>query len=297
MGCGVARTSRLGGGQVWWRSTDSVAIGYLGGYPSVPVATVRPPALSGDNGGNHLRRFKMRLRLLAVTLVALAAGDAMAQSASKAGPGSDKLTTEKGRLSYAIGYDLASGLRRQKMDVDPATLTRGIREGLLSKPPAVPAAQMEVLLTAMQQKFLAQAKVAYDKAYAKNKARSDQFMAQYRNKPGVKVLPNGILYRVLEEGSGAMPTVSSQVRIGFLGALVTGEPFASTLKGDVQQPITVAVNDSPLPGLTQVLTMMKQGAHWEVALPSSQAYGDSPRSPVGPGQAVVFDLTLVEVLK
>jgi peptidylprolyl isomerase len=239
----------------------------------------------------------MRLRLLAIVLLALAAGDAMAKGVANGDAGNDKLTTDKGRLSYSIGYDLANGLRRQNMDVDPVALTRGIREGLASKPPAVPQAQMEALLSAMQQKFLAQAKAAYDKAYAANKARSDQFMAQYRNKPGVKALPNGILYRVIDEGSGALPTVGSQVRLSFVGTLVTGEPFASTKKNDVQQPITVAVNDSPMPGLTQVLTLMKPGAHWEVVLPSDQAYGDSPRSPVGPGQAVVFDITLVDVLK
>ncbi len=239
----------------------------------------------------------MRLRLLAVTLVALAAGGAMGQSIAKGEPDSGKLTTEKGRLSYSIGYDLANGLRRQKMDVDPAALTRGIREGLISKPPAVAQAQMDAMLTAMQQKFLAQAKAAYDKALAENKARSDQFMAQYRSKPGVKALPNGVMYRVIEEGSGTSPTSSSQVRISFRGALVTGQVFANTLKGDAQQAITVAVSDSPLPGLEQALMMMKPGAHWEVALPSDQAYGDSPRSPIGPAQAVVFDLKLLEVLK
>jgi FKBP-type peptidyl-prolyl cis-trans isomerase len=245
----------------------------------------------------------MRLRLLAIALTALGAGSAMAQNpprqdvAQHSAVRNDITADNKAKLSYSIGYDLASGLRRQQMDVDAAILIRGISDGLVKKPPAVPQPQMAALLAAMQQKLLARAKAAYQKAFAENKARSDQFLAQYRSKPGVKALPNGVLYRVLEEGNGAMPNVNSQVRISFRGALVTGEPFASTLKGGVQQPITVAVSDSPLPGLTQALTMMQQGAHWEVALPSAQAYGDSPRSPVGPGQAVVFDITLLEVLK
>jgi FKBP-type peptidyl-prolyl cis-trans isomerase len=246
----------------------------------------------------------MRLRLLAIALIALTAlgaGSAMAQNSPRQDvtqrAAANVATDNKAKLSYAIGYDLASGLRRQQMDVDTATLIRGISDGLVKKPPAVPPAQMEALLTAMQQKFLAQAKAAYQKAFTENKARSDQFLTQYRGKPGVKTLTGGIMYRVIDDGSGAMPTATSQVRIRFRGALVTGQVFASTFKNDNQQPITVGVNDSPLPGLSQVLTMMKQGAHWEVVLPSDQAYGDSPRSPVGPGQAVVFDITLVEVLK
>jgi peptidylprolyl isomerase len=249
----------------------------------------------------------MRLRLLVVTLTgltALGAESAIAQNSArqdvaKHSAANTDITTpdNKTKLSYAIGYDLASGLRRQQMDVDAATLMRGISDGLVKKPPAVPPAQMEALLTAMQQKFLAQAKAAYQKAFAENKARSDQFLAQYRNRPGVRTLPGGVMYHVLDDGGGATPTANSQVRISFRGTLVTGQVFASTLKGDNPQPITVGVNDSPLRGLTQVLTMMKQGAHWEVVLPPDQAYGDSPRSPVGPGQAVVFDITLVEVLK
>lgn len=244
----------------------------------------------------------MRLCLLAIALAMSMPGVAMAQHAGK--PGAAKpaaagkdFASEKSRLSYSIGYDLASGLNRQKMDVDTPTLLRGITDGLASRPPAVPANQMATLLTAMQQKFLAQAKSAYEKAFTENKARSDQYIAQYRAKPGVKTLSDGIVYRVIEEGSGPMPTVNSQVRISFRGAIVSGQVFASTLKGDVQQPISVGVSDSPLPGLKQVLTAMKQGAHWEVVLPSDQAYGDSPRSPVGPAQAVLFDITLVEVLK
>jgi FKBP-type peptidyl-prolyl cis-trans isomerase len=249
----------------------------------------------------------MRLRLLVVTLTgltALGAESAIAQNASRQDvarhpAANTDITTpdNKIKLSYAIGYDLASGLRRQQMDVDAATLIRGISDGLAKKPPEVPPAQMEALLTAMQQKFLTQAKAAYQKAITENKARSEQFLAQYRSKSGVKTLSGGIMYRVIDDGGGVMPTVNSQVRISFRGALVNGKVFASTLKGDNQQPITVGVSDSPLRGLTQVLTMMKQGAHWEVVLPSDQAYGDSPRSPVGPGQAVVFDITLVEVLK
>ena len=55
------------------------------------------------------------------------------------------------------------------------------------------------------------------------------------------------------------------------------------------------VSEAPLPGLREVLPMMKTGSRWEVFLPPDQGYGDNPRSPVGPSQAVVFDVKLVSV--
>jgi peptidylprolyl isomerase len=41
--------------------------------------------------------------------------------------------------------------------------------------------------------------------------------------------------------------------------------------------------------------MMPMGSRWELFLPAEQAYGNTPRSPIGPGQAVVFDVKVVEV--
>ena len=43
------------------------------------------------------------------------------------------------------------------------------------------------------------------------------------------------------------------------------------------------------------LTQMPSGSRWEVVLPPEQAYGNTPQSPIGPNQAVVFDVQLVGV--
>jgi len=83
------------------------------------------------------------------------------------------------------------------------------------------------------------------------------------------------------------------VKLQFRGSLYTGQEFASTYQGN--QPVTMKVSDAPLKGLQEALPLMKSGSRWELFMPSELAYGDSPRSPIGPSQAVVFDVTLVEV--
>ena len=90
-------------------------------------------------------------------------------------------------------------------------------------------------------------------------------------------------------------SAASEVKLHFRGSLSTGQEFASTYQGN--QAVSMKVSDAPLPGLKTVLPMMPTGSRWELFLPPDQAYGDSPRSPIGPAQAVVFDVKLVEIAK
>lgn len=226
----------------------------------------------------------MKLRLTAALVAALCMGGALAQDTS----------SEKGKLSYAIGYEIGKDFTERKMEVDLNTVIRGVQDGYAKKNPAVPEAEMQAALEAMQQSMVEQARAEFEKLSAENKTKSDAFLAQNRTKSGVVVLPSGIQYRVIEDGTGNRPTANSQVKIHFRGSLSTGLEFASTYQGN--QPLTLQVSQAPLPGLKEILPLMKQGARWELFLPPEQAYGDTPRSPVGPNQAVVFDVRLVEIL-
>jgi FKBP-type peptidyl-prolyl cis-trans isomerase len=231
----------------------------------------------------------MMLRLLAFALAALATGTALAQD----------VTSEKGKLSYAVGYDFGRSMVDSKVDIDPVTLNRAIQDGMARRNPALPQQQMAQVLQTMQQKMLAQAKSDFDKAAAENKASSDWFMAKNHAKAYVKVLPNGIQYRVIEEGNGPTARPDGEVRIMYKASISTGQEFATSYGGAGVQakPTTVTINQSPLPGIKQILPMMKQGARWEIVLPPDQAYGSGPGSPIGPNQVVLFDIKVVEVLK
>lgn len=225
----------------------------------------------------------MKLRLTAALLAALTTGAVTAQDT----------TSDKGKLSYAVGYEIGRDLNERKIDVDMNTVMRAIQDGHAKKAPAVPEEQMAQALRAMQEKMVADARAEFERVSNQNKAASDKFLADNRAKQGVTVLPSGIQYRVIENGNGRQPTATSEVQIHFRGSLHTGQEFASTYSGNT--PVTIKVSEAPLPGLKEVLPMMRQGSRWEIFLPADQAYGNTPRSPIGPNQAVVFDVRLVEV--
>jgi FKBP-type peptidyl-prolyl cis-trans isomerase len=226
---------------------------------------------------------KLRLTVALLAAMGMGSGAVLAQDTS----------SDKGRLSYAIGYNIGKDFAEKNMDVDVNTVIRALQDAAANRPPAVPEEQMVQALEKMQATMLERARAEFEKVAGENRAKSDQFLAQNRAKSGVTTLPSGIQYRIIEEGNGGRPAASSEVKLHFRGSLHTGQEFASTYQGN--QPVTMKVNEAPLRGLQEVLPLMKAGSRWEVFLPSDMAYGDSPRSAIGPGQAVVFDVRLVEV--
>lgn len=232
----------------------------------------------------------MKLRLLAAALTALTltAGAASAQDTS----------SEKGKLSYALGYDLGRNLIESGEQVDLATINKGVQDGFAKKEPGVPVEQLRTAVESMQKRQLAKQKAAFDQAAAANKTKSDAYLVQNKAKAGVKTLPSGVQYREIEKGSGAKPAQSSDVQLQYKGSLIDGRTFVDTStppQGQPAGPVSLKVSQIPLTGLREALTMMPTGARWEVVLPADKAYGNTPQSPIGPNQAVVFDVKLISV--
>lgn len=211
--------------------------------------------------------------------------------------GAQQAATDKDRLSYALGYDFGRSLVENKVDVDPAVLLRAIQDGMSRKTPTMSQQQIATVLHSLTMKMYAQAKSEFDKASAENKAASDSLLAKNRVRQGVKVLPSGVQYRVIEEGNGPSPRPDGQARILYRASVPSGQEFVSSYNTRPPQPTTITIAESPLAGIRQVLPMMREGAHWEIVLPPDQAYGSGPGSPVGPNQALVIDIKMVEIVR
>lgn len=225
----------------------------------------------------------MMLRWMVASLATLSMGVVAAQD----------LSSDKAKLSYAVGYELGRDFNEKKLDIDLSTVIRAIQDGYAKRDPSVSEADMRDAMTKMQEQLFNQAKAEFDRVSAENKAASDRFLAQNRAKQGVTVLPSGIQYKVIDAGNGARPSANSEVQLHFRGSLASGQEFASTYTGNT--PITLRVAEAPIEGLKEVLPLMNAGSRWEIYLPPEKAYGDGPRAPVGPNQAVVFDVRLIEV--
>jgi FKBP-type peptidyl-prolyl cis-trans isomerase len=192
-------------------------------------------------------------------------------------------TSEKGKVSYAIGYQIGSGLADRKMDVDIATVTRAVQDAFAKRQPAVPEAAMRDALAKLDQKMKAEA----DKMLGDNKREADAFLASNRGKKGIVVLPNGVQYRVIEEGSGRQITATSEVTFHVRVSLTNGREIRSSFVGE---PVKAKVSD--MPGifgtrlLPEVIQRMKGGDHWMVYLPPEQASGN---------QVFIWEIKIIDV--
>lgn len=233
----------------------------------------------------------MKLRVLAAALAAmtLAAGTAVAQDTS----------TEKGKLSYALGYDYGQSLhqliaRGEQIDIN--ALVKGVQDAYAKRDPAVPAEQLRPAVEAFQkreQQRAAQAKAEYEKVAAENLAKSRQFVAQHKAMSGVRTLPGGAQVRVLEAGNGAKPTMSSTVQLEVAGPYPWGQRPGQPQPA--KQIPSIPVSQVEMPAMREVLTQMPEGAKWEVVLPPDKAYGADPRTGFPPNVAVQFEVRLVDV--
>ena len=199
------------------------------------------------------------------------------------------LKTEKQRFSYTVGVQMAMGIKSQGIEVDAEALKQAIDDVFAGHEPALSSDEMRQALMAFQQRQEAARKAQADE----NRKRGEAFLARNRQQAGVKVLSNGIQYRVIKKGSGPRPTASDTVVVNYRGRLVDGQEFDSSYKRG--EPATFPVN-GVIKGWQEILPLMPAGSKWEVVVPSDLAYGAAGAGGhIGPNETLVFDIDLLEV--
>ncbi len=154
------------------------------------------------------------------------------------------------------------------------------------------------LYSMMDAQQIAQAKMAALKTknmlkqYGANKEEGEKFMAMNKKKDGVKVLPSGVQYKVIKEGTGAMPKDTSLVTVNYEGKTLDGKVFDSTYKRN--EPVELRANQV-IKGWTEALVHMPEGSVWEVYIPQNLAYGERESGQIKPFSALIFKIELVKV--
>ena len=226
----------------------------------------------------------MRFIFAFIVLAALMAGPVMAQD----------LTSEKGKLSYAVGWDIGEDIQRRGADFDVETVIAAIRDSAAGKESQVSADEMVALLTALQQKVRQEQAEAFQKLAEENQKKSEEFLAANISKNGIVALPSGIQYRIIEEGEGARPGMDSSVKVHYRGSKTDGLEFDSSFARGVPEEFQVS---SVLRGWQEVLPLMKTGSTWQIFVPPEMAFGARGNPPVGPNEVLIFDLKLVEIIQ
>ena len=156
------------------------------------------------------------------------------------------------------------------------------------------------LMTIEQANEIAQAKLQAIKAreaekqFGDNKVAGEKFLAANAKREGVKVLPSGVQYKVIKEGSGEIPADSSMVVVNYEGKTIDGKVFDSSY--DRKEPVTFPAN-RVIKGWTEALVHMPVGSIWEVYIPQELAYGERSTGQLKPFSALIFKIELVSIKK
>ena len=156
----------------------------------------------------------------------------------------------------------------------------------------------EGLMTVEQAQTVAQTKMQeiktreMEKTYGPNKEEGEKFLAANAKKDGVKTLESGVQYKVLKEGTGAIPADTSLVKVHYEGRLLNDSVFDSSYKRG--EPITLRCNQT-IKGWTDAMVHMPAGSIWEVYIPQDLAYGEREQGMIKPFSVLKFKIELIEV--
>ena len=203
------------------------------------------------------------------------------------------METNKDKVSYLIGREIAGNLIDQSLDLNTEFLFKGIESRLSGEDSTLSQEESGKVMNEFQRK-LGEKLDAERKAVAeKNKKAGEDFLAENSKKDGIESTDSGIQYRIIHAGTGQKPERSSTVETHYEGTLIDGEVFDSSVKRGQTAIFPVS---GVIQGWQEILQLMPEGSKWEVFIPWNLAYGETGSPPqIGPYSALIFTIELISI--
>lgn len=192
------------------------------------------------------------------------------------------------KISYALGMVIGHNLKSMNVgQISSADFAQAVADILDGKQPAMADAEAQQLV----QKHLQECQENQGKAV---REAGEAFLAENAKKDGVVVLPSGLQYTVLREGTLRKPKATDSVECHYEGRLIDGTVFDSSYKRG--QSATFPLK-GVIAGWTEGVQLMGEGAKYRFFIPYHLAYGErGAGGSIPPYAALVFDVELVKVL-
>jgi FKBP-type peptidyl-prolyl cis-trans isomerase FklB len=193
------------------------------------------------------------------------------------------------RFSYMIGMQIGQQLKNDHIELDEAAFLAAIKDAASGAEPQLSPQEMQATMQRIQQQRAAAAQALGEQ----NRIAGQQFLAANKDKEGVKELPSGLQYRVIQAGTGASPKATDTVEVHYRGTLIDGTEFDSSYSRG--EPATFPVN-GVIKGWQEALQVMHEGAKWQIVVPSELAYGSRGAGAlIGPNATLIFDVELLKI--
>jgi FKBP-type peptidyl-prolyl cis-trans isomerase len=209
-----------------------------------------------------------------------------------------KIKTKTDSLSYAFGIVNYNALKSDSLNLEPSLVAKAMLDGEKGNAVMTDEAARSFIMAFINEREAVKAskKAEEDKILFKDHiAANEAYLAQNKTKPGVTVTPSGLQYEVITMGTGEKPTGDSQVKVHYVGTLIDGTEFESSVKRN--EPAQFPVS-GVIPGWTEALQLMPVGSKFKLCIPESIGYGARGAGEViKPYSTLIFDVELLEIIK
>lgn len=205
----------------------------------------------------------------------------------------NNMTTEKEKISYLVGYSMGADFKtRVPYDFDLSQLTKGLETAFKGEESGFSEEETNAILQKWQGEMMQEEQSKTEVQSSENKVKGQEFLAKNAKEKGVKVTESGLQYKVITEGKGAKPLATDNVKVHYVGTLLDGTEFDSSVARG--EPITFPLN-GVIKGWTEGLQLMTVGSKYTFFIPSELGYGDRAVSVIPAGSTLVFEVELLEI--
>jgi len=197
------------------------------------------------------------------------------------------MTSEKERLGYALGLNIAKNLEETGFeDFDYSAFSTALEDHYAKSELKLSVDEVNATLKAAMEKIQSEKHVPVMEEGLK-------FLEENAKRDEVTVTESGLQYRVMTAGSGKSPAATDQVTTHYHGKLLDGTVFDSSVERN--SPATFPVN-GVIQGWQEALPMMKEGDKWELFIPFNLAYGENGAGgSIPPFATLIFEVELITV--
>lgn len=203
----------------------------------------------------------------------------------------NRLKSDEQKSSYALGVDYMKGLSQDDLNLDSRAFVQGLLDVQSGRGSRLSPAESRKALDLFIVKRIKQ---------RKEKAEQDQvagrsFLLDNLFREGVKELPSGLQYKVLQQGGGRSPVAGDGISVRYRLSDTQGKEILSSATDGTPRKIML---EGLIPGWNEALPLMKEGDKWQLFMPPSLGYGasGSPDGRIKPNQTLVYELELVAIV-
>lgn len=197
-----------------------------------------------------------------------------------------ELATDDDKVSYGLGMMIGERVLKQYGELNYDLLLEGMKAQQTGGETLLTMEEAQAALQAQQQQAAAEAS---SEAQQKGLAYLDENKAR----EGVSVTDSGLQYEVVTEAEGAKPTIDDTVSVHYVGTLMDGTEFDSSIARG--EPASFPLK-GVIPGWTEGLQLMNVGSKYRFVIPSALAYGErGAGEAIGPGETLIFEVELLEI--